>query len=101
MAREVASMMNEAPIRKVSVLAKPNLVSRDHEGAMWRVDFAVPANRSAYVSLDPATFLVFSGDPWRTWDFICLLHNLAYITRSSFYHPLSILVPFSAPRLSH
>ena len=40
MAREVASMMNEAPIREVSVIAKPNLESRDHEGAMWRVDFA-------------------------------------------------------------
>src|SRR3546814_3943168 len=38
MARDVGSLMNEAPIRKVSVLAKPNLESRDHEGAMWRVD---------------------------------------------------------------
>src|SRR3546814_860417 len=52
MARDVGSLMNEAPIRKVSVLAKPNLESRDHEGAMWRVDFADAENSSAYVSLD-------------------------------------------------
>src|SRR3546814_12810344 len=38
MARDVGSLMNEAPIRKVSVLAKPNLESSDHEGTMWRVD---------------------------------------------------------------
>src|SRR3546814_7918433 len=52
MARDVGSLMNEAPIRKVSVLAKLNLESRDHEGAMWRVDFADAENSSAYVSLD-------------------------------------------------
>src|SRR3546814_7981257 len=38
MARDVGSLMNEAPIRKVSALATPNLESRDHEGAMWRVE---------------------------------------------------------------
>src|SRR3546814_12724088 len=47
MAREVATMMNEAPIRKVSVIAKPNLESRDHEGAMWRVAFSDAENSSA------------------------------------------------------
>src|SRR3546814_16140074 len=45
MAREVASMMNEAPIQKVSILAKANLEARDHDGAMWRVDFADAADR--------------------------------------------------------
>src|SRR3546814_13193521 len=54
MAREVASMMNEAPIQKVSILAKANLEARDHDGAMWRVDFADAENSSAYVSLDTA-----------------------------------------------
>src|SRR3546814_13609629 len=34
MARDVGSLMNEAPIRKVSVLAQPNLELRDHDGAM-------------------------------------------------------------------
>src|SRR3546814_8338597 len=62
MARDVGSLMNEAPIRKVSVLAKPNLESRDHECAMWRVDFADAENSSAYVSLYTARFLVMLGD---------------------------------------
>src|SRR3546814_4283933 len=66
MAREVASMMNEAPIQKVSILAKANLEASDHDGAMWRVDFADAENSSAYVSLDTARFLVMRGDTWRT-----------------------------------
>ena len=100
MAREVASMMNEAPIRSVSVLAKPNLESRDHEGAMWRVDFADAENSSAYVSLDTARFLVMRGDTWRTWDFFWMLHNMDYINRSSFNHPLIIFVAFGVLWLS-
>src|SRR3546814_3893012 len=55
MARDVGSLMNEAPIRKVSVLAKPHLESRDHEGAMWRVDFADAENSSAYVRSEEHT----------------------------------------------
>ncbi|KQZ61655.1 hypothetical protein ASD67_20885 [Sphingopyxis sp. Root1497] len=100
MARSVASMMNEAPIRKVSVLAKPNLEARDHEGAMWRVDFADAENSSAYVSLDTARFLVMRGDTWRTWDFFWMLHNMDYVNRKSFNHPLIIFVAFGALWLS-
>ena len=100
MAREVASMMNEAPIRKVSVIAKPNLESRDHEGAMWRVDFADAENSSAYVSLDTARFLVMRGDTWRTWDFFWMLHNMDYVNRKSFNHPLIIFVAFGTLWLS-
>src|SRR3546814_6407102 len=46
-AREVASMMNEAPIRKVSVIAKPNLESRRSEEhtsglqSLMRISYAV------------------------------------------------------------
>src|SRR3546814_20627504 len=88
MAREVASMMNEAPIQKVSILAKANLEARDHDGAMWRVDFADAENSSAYVSLDTARFLVRRGDTWRTWDFFWMLHNMDYVNRKSFNQPL-------------
>src|SRR3546814_11199924 len=62
MARDVGSLMNEAPIRKVSVLAKPNLESRDHEGEMWRVDLAASENRRADVSHDTARVFVMRGD---------------------------------------
>ena len=100
MAREIASMMNEAPIRKVSVLAKSTLETRDHGGAMWRVDFADTENSSAYVSLDTARFLVMRGDTWRTWDFFWMLHNMDYVNRKSFNHPLIIFVAFGTLWLS-
>lgn len=100
MARDVAAMMNEAPVRKISVIARPNLESRDFEGAMWRVDFADAENSSAYVSLDTARFLVMRGDTWRTWDFFWMLHNMDYLNRKSFNHPLIILVGFGALWLS-
>ncbi len=99
-AREVAAMMNDAPIREVSVLAKGNLETRDHEGAMWRVDFDDAENSSAYVSLDTARFLVMRGDTWRTWDFFWMLHNMDYLNRKSFNHPLIIFVAFGALWLS-
>jgi len=95
MAREVASI-----ILKVSVSATPYLESRDHEGAMWRVDFADAENSSAYVSLDTARFLVMRGDTWRTWDFFWMLHNMDYVNRKSFNHPLIIFVAFGALWLS-
>ncbi|MBO9696851.1 MAG: PepSY domain-containing protein [Sphingopyxis sp.] len=100
MARDVAAMMNEAPVRKISVIARPNLESRDFEGAMWRIDFADAENSSAYVSLDTARFLVMRGDTWRTWDFFWMLHNMDYLNRKSFNHPLIILVGFGALWLS-
>ena len=96
MAREVAAMMNDAPIRSVSVLAKPNLEARDHAGPMWRIDFADEENSSAYVSMDTARFLVMRGDTWRTWDFFWMLHNMDYVNRKSFNHPLIIIVGFGA-----
>lgn len=100
LAQDIASMMNEAPVRKVSVIAKPNLESRDFEGPMWRVDFADAENSSAYVSLDTARFLVMRGDTWRTWDFFWMLHNMDYVNRKSFNHPLIIFVAFGALWLS-
>jgi hypothetical protein len=100
MAREIASMMNEAPIRSVSVLSKPNLEARDFTGPMWRVDFADDENSSAYVSLDTARFLIMRGDTWRTWDFFWMLHNMDYVNRKSFNHPLIIFVAFGTLWLS-
>lgn len=100
LARDVASMMNEAPVRQVGVLAKANLEARDFEGAMWRVDFADAENSSAYVSLDTARFLVMRGDTWRTWDFFWMLHNMDYLNRKSFNHPLIIFVAFGTLWLS-
>ncbi|MCW4463548.1 PepSY domain-containing protein [Sphingomonas sp. BT-65] len=93
-AQAVASMANEAPVRDVARLDRPNLEAREHSGPMWRVNFADKANSSAYVSAETGRFLVMRGDTWRTWDFFWMLHNMDYVTRTSFNHPLIIFVAF-------
>src|SRR3546814_13537349 len=40
------------------------------------------------------------GDTWRTWDFFWMLHNMDYVNRKSFNHPLIIFVAFGALWLS-
>ncbi|MDQ8757390.1 PepSY domain-containing protein [Sphingosinicella sp. LHD-64] len=99
-ARAVANGMNGAPIRSVEALARPNLEAREHAGRMWRVNFADEANSSAYVSAETGRFLVMRGDTWRTWDFFWMLHNMDYVGRTSFNHPLIIFVGLSALWLS-
>ncbi|MES2058042.1 MAG: PepSY domain-containing protein [Pseudomonadota bacterium] len=99
-AQTVAAMMNPAPVRKVEALAKPNLEAREHAGRQWRVDFADSANSSAYVSAESGRFLVMRGDTWRTWDFFWMLHNMDYVSRSSFNHPLIIFIAFGTLWLS-
>lgn len=99
-ALSVAAMMNDAPVRNVRLLAKANLESRDHDGAVWRVDFNDAENSSAYISRDTARFLVMRGDTWRTWDFFWMLHNMDYINRKSFNHPFIIFVAFGTLWLS-
>lgn len=100
LAREVAGMMNEAPIRRASLLAKPNLEAREHGGSMWRLDFADAENSSAYVSAETGRFLVMRGDTWRVWDFFWMLHNMDYVNRASFNHPMIIFVAFGTLWLS-
>ncbi|PKB19047.1 PepSY-associated transmembrane protein [Novosphingobium kunmingense] len=96
LARTVAAMMHDAPIRTVTPMDNANLESRDFAGPMWRVDFADAENTSAYVSRETARFLVMRGDTWRTWDFFWMLHNMDYVNRTSFNHPLIIIAGFGA-----
>ncbi|NNM77789.1 hypothetical protein HJG53_12810 [Sphingomonas sp. ID1715] len=99
-ARAVAAAANHSSVRAVAFLAEPNLEAREHAGAMWRVDFADAANSSAYVSAETGRFLVMRGDSWRTWDFFWMLHNMDYLNRTSFNHPLIIFVAFGVLWLS-
>jgi len=99
-ARAVATMVNDAPVRGIRLLDRPNLEAREHKGPMWRVDFADAPNSSAYVSAETGRFLVMRGDTWRTWDFFWMLHNMDYVSRTSFNHPLIIFVAFGVLWLS-
>ena len=64
------------------------------------MDFADAANTSAYVSADTGRLLATRGDAWRTWDFFWMLHNMDYVGRTSFNHPLIIFMAFGALWLS-
>ncbi|MFD1788311.1 PepSY domain-containing protein [Sphingomonas floccifaciens] len=100
LASDVAAHGILKQVKGVSFLAKPNLEARDHPGAMWRVDFLDPENTSAYISATTGRLLVTRGDTWRTWDFFWMLHNMDYVNRSSFNHPLIIFVAFCVLWLS-
>jgi hypothetical protein len=99
-AKATAAMANDAPVRDMVRLDKPNLEAREHKGPMWRVNFADAADSSAYVSAETGRFLVMRGDTWRTWDFFWMIHNMDYVTRTSFNHPLIIFVAFGVLWLS-
>ena len=91
---------HDAKVVSVERLETPNLEAREHEGPMWRVNFGDEENSSAYVSATNGRPLVNRGDTWRTWDFVWMLHNMDYVNRTSFNHPLIIFVAFGTLWLS-
>ena len=94
------SFHHQSAVTSVTRLDKANLEARDHSGAMWRVNFADAENSSSYVSAETGRPLVNRGDTWRLWDIAWMLHNMDYVNRSSFNHPLIIFVAFGALWLS-
>jgi uncharacterized iron-regulated membrane protein len=83
-----------APAR-VTPLAELTLAVREHELPIWRVDFADAKNSSYYVSGRTGDILERRNDSWRWWDFFWMLHNMDYAERTSFNHPLIIMVGFA------
>lgn len=100
MARRVVAAASGAPVRNVQHLAAANLEARDHTGAMWRVNLADAADTSAYVSAETGRLLQMRGNAFRWWDFFWMLHNMDYVNRSSFNHPLIVFVAFGTLWLS-
>jgi uncharacterized iron-regulated membrane protein len=84
-----------APVRRVEALGELGLAVREHELPIWRVDFRDAANSSYYVSGTTGDVLERRNDTWRWWDFFWMLHNMDYATRTSFNHPLIIMVGFA------
>lgn len=91
---------HKARVTSVEQLERANLEARDHDGPMWRINFADDENSSSYVSATTGRALVNRGDTWRVWDFVWMLHNMDYANRSSFNHPLIIFVAFGTLWLS-
>lgn len=86
----------DAAVSGVEPLAELELAVREHQLPIWRVDFADEANSSFYVSGRDGRLLERRNDTWRTWDFFWMFHNMDYSDRTSFNHPLIILVGFAA-----
>jgi hypothetical protein len=96
LARRVAeaSYAGAGKVQAVAPLAELELAVRTHELPIWRVDFADAENSSFYVSGTTGKLLERRNDTWRTWDFFWMLHNMDYVNRTSFNHPLIVVLAF-------
>ena len=81
-------------VKAVAPLTELELAVRTHELPIWRVDFADAENSSFYVSGATGKLLERRNDTWRTWDFFWMLHNMDYVNRTSFNHPLIVVLAF-------
>ena len=96
-ARVIASAAHPsgAGVTRVARLQEVTLPVREHELPIWQVDFADEANSSYYVSGTTGELLERRNDSWRWWDIFWMLHNMDYAKRTSFNHPLIIMVGFA------
>lgn len=89
-----ASYTGAGSIKTVELITESTLAIREHEAPAWRVDFADKGNSSFYISKATGRLLERRNDTWRIWDFVWMLHNMDYVNRTSFNHPLIITVGF-------
>jgi uncharacterized iron-regulated membrane protein len=89
-----------AAVTMVAPLAELTLPVREHALPIWRVDFADDRHSSYYVSGTTGELLERRNDSWRWWDFFWMLHNMDYAKRTSFNHPLIVMVGFAMAWLS-
>ena len=96
-ARAIAATAHpgRAPIRKVEALTELSLAVREHALPIWRVDFGDGQNSSYFVSGTTGELLERRNDSWRWWDFFWMLHNMDYAERTSFNHPLIVMIGFA------
>ena len=83
-------------IKSVTLVKEPSLAIREHATPAWRVDFRDEENSSFYVSQSSGELLERRNDTWRIWDFFWMLHNMDYVNRTSFNHPLIIFAGVGA-----
>ena len=90
-----ASHPGSAPVISAQQLKELTLPVREHQLPIWQVDFRDDKNSSYYVSGTTGEVLERRNDSWRWWDFFWMLHNMDYAKRTSFNHPLIIMVCFA------
>jgi hypothetical protein len=98
LARQVAqaNYAGAGAVTDVQLVTERTLAIREHSLPAWRVDFADDQNSSFYVSMESGKLLERRNDTWRIWDFVWMLHNMDYLNRTSFNHPLIVIVGFAA-----
>jgi uncharacterized iron-regulated membrane protein len=87
-----AAHPRHAPVISAQPLEELTLPVREHELPIWQVDFRDEAGSSYYVSGSTGELLERRNDSWRWWDFFWMLHNMDYAKRTSFNHPLIVIV---------
>ncbi|MDQ3471121.1 MAG: PepSY domain-containing protein [Pseudomonadota bacterium] len=97
-ARKVAEAgyAGRGQVQRITLLDRLPLAVREHQLPIWQVDFADDNNSSFYVSASTGALLERRNDTWRLWDFFWMLHNMDYANRTSFNHPLIIVLGFTA-----
>lgn len=80
---------------RVSPLAGITVAVREHSLPIWQVDFNDAMDSSYYVSGSTGELLERRNSTWRLWDFFWMLHNMDYANRTSFNHPLIVMVGFA------
>jgi len=74
----------------------PDMETRDHSGAYWRIDFSDWANTAIYIAASTGKILERRNSYWRVRDFFWMLHIMDYSGRENFNHPLIITVALVA-----
>jgi uncharacterized iron-regulated membrane protein len=87
-----AAHPSKAPVITARPLNELTLPVREHNLPIWQVDFLDEAKSSYYVSGTTGELLERRNESWRWWDFFWMLHNMDYAKRTSFNHPLIIVV---------
>lgn len=102
LAKAIAAMDRggEVAVARVSRVTEPTLETREQSGPLWRVDFADDDDSSFYVSEATGRVVERKSDSWRLWDVAWMLHNMDYVGRTSFNHPLIVMVAFGVLWLS-
>jgi len=74
----------------------PDMETRNHSGAYWRVDFSDRAGTSIYIGESNGKILERRNNYWRVRDFFWMLHIMDYPGRENFNNTLIIGVALVA-----
>ena len=74
----------------------PDMETRNHSGAYWRVNFSDKANTAIYISISTGKILERRNSYWRVRDFFWMLHIMDYAGHKDFNNPLIITVALVA-----